>query len=429
MKNKKLLIIGIPITFVLIIATIVCLILMNQKSKVITIDINPSIELTITKGKVKAKALSEDGNEFTREEWQNKELDEYLDRMVERAIDLHLTEEENITIILGMNKKEKEIENKIREAFERKDIHPNIIIPEITKEAQKEAKKHGITPAKAAYILEVVEENKKLHIEDLIEVSANDLNRMKESDLYCEEGFILRGDFCEKKVREENPQEGKVCPINYEEVNGQCYRSGLINEELYCLNGLQLENDKCVGEVVTDAKIKCTTGEYNVSTNQCESYTYSSEGTKYCGGDGGKISQKGTCTYPKPLINGGCPSPDVVIDGWCYNMIDGGSDYPNVTCPAGTVSYNQACYTKTSTNPTYYCEGKDKLKDNKCVSTEPRGAERKIICEAGFTSYEDRFCINYNDTKEYENGLVCDREAHLEENKCIFYEQIEPKQK
>ena len=95
----------------------------QKKTEIITIDINPSIELNIVNGKVKeVKALTEDGREFTREEWQGMKLEEYLDQMVKRVIELHLDEKQEITLILGTNKNTKKIKNSIKKAFQKKSI-------------------------------------------------------------------------------------------------------------------------------------------------------------------------------------------------------------------------------------------------------------------------------------------------------------------
>ncbi len=435
--KKKLIIIGTAVVAVALVAVLTCIIIINNNKKIvttITIDINPSIELGITKnGRVgKITALSKDGEEFARADCQGKKLEDYLDEMVQRTLDLHLAETREITIILGMDGNNKKIEDAIQKAFERKDISANIIIPTISEEARKEAETHNITPAKAAYILEIIASNEALHFEDLVEISARELNEMKESGLYCDQGYNLVEGMCDGKVKEESATEGKTCPSNYEKVGDKCYKSSVIREELSCENGQTLQVDKCTGEEAVAAKVKCDSGTYNASTGVCESYTFVSEGTKYCNGDG-KISQKGTCSYGKPLINGGCEGSDVVLDGMCYNMIDGGSDYALISCPSGTTgmdgSNGIACYKKSTTNPTYYCEGNAKLKDNKCSGPVTKDAIRKVVCDNGYTLVEDRVCVNYSEPTDMVFGLICPKESVLEGDKCVYYERVPAKKK
>ena len=435
MNKKKMIIIIISVILVLGIV-LGCLLFFSKKEslRTITIDINPSIELVLTKdNKVKKiTPLTEDGKEFTRDEWQGIKLDEYLDRVAERVVELHLDKDQEVVIILGMDKKDNKIEESIQKAFEKQKINANIIVPILTEKAKKEAKEHHITPAKAAYILDLISENEVLQFDDLKDVSAVVLNEMKETGLYCERGYTLLEGMCEGKIKEEDATEGDTCPQDYELVNGKCYKTYGVQEELYCENGFTLKGKMCSGEEVIEASRRCDTGTINEETKMCEDYTFVSEGTKYCNGDG-KISQKGTCSYGKPLINGGCIGSDVVIDGWCYNMIDGGSDYALINCPSGSSAYDgengRACYSKTTTSPTYYCEGKLQLNGTKCSGHVEKDANRKFSCLDGYTLLEDRVCINYQEEANTVIGLTCPKEARLENNKCSYYERIPAKEK
>ena len=206
----------------------------------------------------------------------------------------------------------------------------------------------------------------------------------------------------------------------------------MMNDEPYCSNGQTLKEGKCVGELITDAKSKCEVGEYNPTTDKCETLIYVSEGTKVCGGDDPRISEQGTCTYPKPMINGGCLENDVVINGWCYNMIDGGNNYPDLICPSGSKEANgsngRACYQVQQTEPIYYCNDLEKLDGKKCISNNPTEPEHKLTCNEGYTLYLDRMCVDYNNKTQLIDGYICNNERErLEDNKCITYEEIEAK--
>ena len=430
--KKKIIIIGI---IILIIGIILSFKIFKENYSIITLDINPSIELKVNRKDivVKATALNEDAIELI-DDLKNKNIDEVLTSISNEIIDKINNEDKEYIILLHVEGKLEtdKVSGKINEVFNERNKPVNIIVPIITKEDEKKSKKLNITPAKAAYLKEVTETNDNLKIEDLIEKPVSELKEIKETGRYCDKGYTLEGDFCVKKISEEPAIKSQICPNGYQVIDGICYKNDGIKDEPYCTNGQTLKDNKCVGEITTEAKSKCEVGEYNSITDSCETLTYVSEGTKVCGGDNPLISQQGTCTYPKPMINGGCVENDVVINGWCYNMIDGGSDYPNLICPSGseeaTGSNGRACYKKTSSTPTNYCNNGERLEGKKCISNKPTVPEYKITCAEGYESYLDRMCVDYNNKTSLIEGYICNNEkARLQDNKCILYEEIESK--
>lgn len=431
--KKKIIIIGI---IILIIGIFLSFKIFKEKYSIITLDINPSIEIKVDSKDivVEVKALNEDANELISDNLKNKNIDEVLTSISNEIIDKINNEDKEYIILLHVEGKLEtdKVSGKINEVFNERNKPVNIIVPIITKEDEKKSKKLNITPAKAAFLKEVTESNENLKIEELASKPVNELKEIKETGRYCDTGYTLEGDFCVKKIGEEQAIKTKICPKDYNEIDGTCYKTDSFNEELYCTNGQTLKDNKCIGEVITEAKSKCEVGEYNPITDKCETLVYVSEGTKVCGGDNPRISQQGTCTYPKPMINGGCVENDVVINGWCYNMIDGGSDYPNLICPSGSEasigSNGRACYKKTSTPPTYYCNEEERLEGKNCISNKPSEPEHKITCSEGYTSYYDRMCVNYNNKTSLIDGYKCSKEeAKLKDDKCILYEVIEAK--
>ena len=429
MKKKIILILLIGILFIKFV-------FLKEKYSTITLDINPSIELKVNNKDIviEIKALNEDAKELISNDLKNKNIDEVITNISNEIMDKIDNEDKEYIILLHVDGiiKTDRINGKITEVFDERQKKVNVIVPTITKKDEKEAKKLNITPAKAAFLKEVTESNDNLKIEELANKPVNELKEIKETGRYCDFGYTLEGDFCVKKIGEETAIKSKMCPKDYNEIDGTCYKTDGFNEELYCTNGQVLKDNKCVGEVYSEAKIKCEEGEYNLETEKCETLIYASEGTKKCGGDNPRISEQGTCTYPKPTINGGCIGNDVVINGWCYNMIDGGSDYPNLICPNGTEAAigtnGRACYKKSVTEPTYYCNEEERLAGKKCISDKPTEPDHKIICNEGYTSYYDRMCVDYNNKTSLIDGYMCEnKHARLEDNKCIIYEETEAK--
>ena len=408
----------------------------SDKPYMVTLDINPTIELEVEGMKV--NRINPEGNEawaLIDRDFEGKSLTEVFDEMFKHLKEQgYLDENDDITIIVGIEENEqnirsdkKTIEDYLRECGAKKNISLTIIQPEITEEAKKAAEEHGVTPAKAAVILETLEGNEELNFEDIKEKSARELKDMKETGLYCDLGYTLRGDKCEKRERDEAPKEGKTCPETYEEIKGKCYKIGPSNHEPSCKEG-ELKEDKCVITEEVAATAKCSEGTYNSKTKKCEKLTYAGEGEKKCSGDNPKISAKGTCTYPKPTINGGCEGSDQLIDGWCYNMKDGGDQYPTVTCPSGQTVKDGKCYTSETSAATYTCS-KGELNGDKCKVETTKDPVLKVTCFNGLTSYKDRACIDYKNTVDYIVGLICPGGGRLEGDRCVYYDVVDAKGK
>ena len=52
-----------------------------------------------------------------------------------------------------------------------------------------------------------------------------------------------------------------------------------------------------------------------------------------------------------------------------------------------------------------------------------------LSCDDGYTNYLDRVCYNKNETIDYVTGLTCDKGGRLENDRCVFYEVIDAKEK
>ena len=448
MDKKKIIILVVALVVVIVGVLIVGLMKKGKEEDkveaVITLDINPSMELEITrKGKVaRINSLNEDSDGFIDHTLEGKPVEEVFYAIVKRAKDENLVENGELTIIVGMEKGNKNVEDKLREACNKNEIGSKIVVPKITEEARKEAKAYGVTPAKAAYILDVIGDNEELHFDDLMTKSSRELVEMKETGKYCDHDYVLRGDVCERAIREEKPEEGKTCPEGYEDVNGQCRKIGPFKDELYCEEGFTLSDGKCSGEVAEAAKATCTQGTYNSASGKCEESTKVGEATKKCPSSEQKLLDNGRCASPH--MGAHFDDPEGTIDpatecccgdtwvadssapgrGWCYSLPNGNDD-AIATCSTGTYK-DGACYSVTSTDATYSCSN-GTLKGNKCMVNKETKALTKHGCEKGYTLHQDRVCISDTETKDYIVGLTCTNEARLENEHCVYYEQVEAK--
>ena len=449
MDKKKIIILVVALVVVIVGVLVVGLFMKNGKDEdkvesVITLDINPSMELEITKkGKVASiQSLNEESDKFIDHSLEGKPVEEVFYAIVKKAKEEHLVEDGELTIIVGMEKSDKSIEDKLREACNKNEIGSKIVIPKITEEAKREAQGYGVTPAKAAYILEVIGDNEELHFDDLKNKSSRELMEMKETGKYCDHGYVLRGDVCEKVAKEEKPTEGKTCPEGYEDVNGQCRKIGPFKDELYCEEGFTLSDGKCSGEVAQAAKASCDKGTYNAGSGKCEESTKVGEGTKKCERSEDKLLANGRCASPKmgaqfddpegtivPATE--CCSGDTWVPdssspnrGWCYNM--SGDRDAVVTCPSGQTVKDGACYTVTTSDAKYSCSD-GTLNGSKCMVIKESKALTKHGCEEGYSLHQDRVCVSDTETKDYIVGYTCPNEARLEHESCVYYEQVEAK--
>ena len=453
MKKNYLIIIGI---FLILLGSIMTLLTINNKKKsnltTITIDINPSIELTINEKEIvtSIKALNSDAKSIISKNLKNKKLDVVFDSIVTNAIEQHYLDNDN-TVIVNVEGKISEtvITTQLQNKFEQHDYRVEIIVPKITKEDKKIAKKYNITPAKAAYINEATKKNKNIKLESLIDKPINEISEIKETGFYCEGGYFLEGDRCLKQIEVKETSIGPVCPDNYFDANGICYRGYQLYEKEGCLDGQTLKNGKCTGTKTIDALVKytCQTGELTKRSEipyrdlrdsgdpeqmMCMDKSTGQKPTLRCLLNPGHIMIDGACyNGPAPLINGGCPGSDLPINGWCYSK----DDEDQWQCPDGNIyEYSKGTnadlcpdtFTYTVASSSYYCESGYELVDNKCVTNKSSEPEMIRYCKDGHTLFEDRICLDYNDSTSFIEGDVCDYpNSRLENGKCIIYEEKE----
>lgn len=453
---KKKLIIPIIICLVIITGGIIYFLNNNRIVSSITLDINPSIIINLDKDNkvVNVKPLNNDAKDIISNKYNNKNLDEVFDLLITDIIDKGYNNDNNIDVILYTdgNIKNEDIANKIEFVFGKKDIHTEvIIIEEITKEDKELAKKYNISPAKASYIKSIKEDNEKVILEDLVNNSVSELKETKATGNYCNNGYILEGDWCLKEIEVTNAESGKVCPREYLEYEGICYlETPIVNtDKLYCREDFKLNGDKCNRTVSINAepvKYTCPSGEAMTNyeaglankndgiandivcvdatnakhpVSPCETH----DGTEY-------MVSGGVCYWHRaPVIAEGCPGK-IQVNGECWDnasniyICEGYNDGMTYT------SRNEYCkQTIKYLEPTvteYKCPSDYTLNGNKCLKEESEDAPHEQVCESGYTKVNNDRCINKSITIEKENGFVCSGEnTRLKGNKCIKYEMIE----
>lgn len=102
--KKKIIIIGI---IILIIGIILSFKIFKENYSIITLDINPSIELKVNRKDivVKTTALNEDANELISDNLKNKNIDEVLTSISNEIIDKINNEDKEYIILLHVEGK------------------------------------------------------------------------------------------------------------------------------------------------------------------------------------------------------------------------------------------------------------------------------------------------------------------------------------
>ena len=455
MKKRNIIFIIVGIT-ILIIGVIGYIAFNNRIISTITLDINPSIKINLNKKEkvVSIIPINKDAKNIIKRNLKGKSLDNVLDKIVNNITNEEYIDNDYVAIILytkGNIKKEK-VESTIQNSFNKNHIAVDIItIENITKEDVLLAKKYNISPAKASYIKSITEDNTNI-IEEISSKSVNEIRDTKETGKYCSKEYTLEGDWCIKEIKRISPTDGKVCPKEYYEYNGKCYEETEIEEtnNLVCRDEFNLENNECIRRISVPAvpvSYTCSVGEvrtkaevgdapYNSGpandpvcidpssithpVNVCE--LPASDPTE-------RMSYGGKCYWHRaPVIAEGCPGK-IQVNGSCWD------DATNIyLCPnsnnSNTKTKDDYCYViLNNIKPTpnsYKCDDDMTLNGDNCIKEEKEDAMHERFCKEGYTLLENDRCINFNETVDKENGLVCEGEdTKLKGNTCIVYEKIE----
>ena len=437
MKKKVL----IPIIVGVLVLGVILFLVFNKKAvSTITLDINPSIEISLDKNnKIKSVvALNESADFIISSDYEGLSLGALFYVLIDKIIDNNLVEDNNLSVILYTTGKidSKELSKTIELEFGKKDVHTEIIIVDkVTNEDIKLAKEYNVSPAKIAYIKSIIQDKENISIEDFANDSVSELEKSKKTGKYCDEGYILEDDWCLKEKERISATSGTYCPSGYNEYNGKCHEVIDANEtnNYKCNEGFKLIDNKCISETIYDAIGVCEKGEFK--DGYCIIKEYYGDAKEYCRiTPSTDLLYNGRCLGRKPTINGKCLGSDKLIGGYCYDTSPSSGYKADWVCPDGAFITNpdgslmnedKKCYHESKANPTsYYCEGEGVLEGKKCKTKTTENPQKEKTCPSGYISIEDGSrCINLKNIKEKESGLVCNQDnARLKDNVCVIYD-------
>lgn len=456
MEKKKIIPIIVAVVLLIGILGVVLYSYNNKVVSTITLDINPSVELNLTRNnRVKnVVALNEDAKDIVSSNLYGKSLDDVIESITNKVVELGYAEEGTVTILVSSDNKEinNSVNEKVTKSFEQKEVQAFVIVVDnITEEDKELAKKYNITPAKASYINSISKDIEEIDINDLIEKPVNELDETKKTGNYCDSGYSLEGDFCYKKIGEETPEDGFVCPRKTIEYNNKCYEEVGTEEteNLVCHDDFNLEGTECYRtheENAVPSKYSCSKGEAKTRLEAgltratdgdandivCVDLSNATHPVSPCElNDGTEWTKSGGKCYwhRAPVIASGCPGK-IQIGDMCWD------DASNVLICAGERdgkrynSRSEYCEKSVSyTDPTvteYKCENNNAtLSGNKCIVKEIEPAERERVCPSGYTMTDNR-CLNIDSPVEKVSGLEClSKDSRLVGNMCFLYEIVE----
>lgn len=232
-----------------------------------TLDVNPSVKVNVDNEDkvVNIKLLNQQAKDlFDENNLKGVDLDSSIEFIAKRFEEGKYINKDKLIVLFNItdSKKEKLVKDLLDKYLSDKSEELEIISPKITEEAKTKSIRYKITEAKAAYILELQKDNKKIDLSDLVNKPIDELYNMLQTGMYCDSEYNLKGDTCVKKIGEALSIEKQLCPEGYEEGEDACYRAEHVEISYSCEDGYTLDDNKCIkGEESKDAVISRTCPE------------------------------------------------------------------------------------------------------------------------------------------------------------------------
>lgn len=167
----------------------------NAIASVVSIDVNPSIQINVNKNRrvVSVEPMNEDAKDIIGDmNFKGTDLNVAINAILGSMISKgYLSEIANSILISVDNANQKEaaalqelLMNEVENILQSDTFKGAIIGQTIKDDAalRESAKQYGITMSKAQLINEIINQNTKLRFEDLVKLPINDLNLLKKSD-------------------------------------------------------------------------------------------------------------------------------------------------------------------------------------------------------------------------------------------------------
>ncbi len=179
MKNSLIVVL---IAFVLVIIS--CYIYYNNPVSYVSIDINPSIMLTINRFDrvIKVEGLNEDAKKLIENiKLYGVDIVLATEKITNKAVELgYLDKNLNDNVVLvsaycNNEEKRENLQQKFHDNLNKKGIRSFIVDTELTEEDAKKSNEYGVSEAKILFVKKAIEQNPELKFEDLIYLPAREI--------------------------------------------------------------------------------------------------------------------------------------------------------------------------------------------------------------------------------------------------------------
>ena len=242
--KRKCIIIGFVVLLFLTIILGIVLLSNNDKGKkdtkkdefdkkivsVLTIDVNPSIEINLNKDNVvvSVKALNDDSKKIVGDyNYEKETIEDVLSKLVTNLKENNYLNDDNNVILINVSTEDKKLSSMVEEVTNKvlteKEIKSEIVIQSVeeTDELKKIADENNITVSKAYYINEQIKDEEGLTFEDVKDVSISEIkekvNEIKEE---------------QAKKNETKIEENNVDQNNYSDNKGSIEKCHYVKENI-----------------------------------------------------------------------------------------------------------------------------------------------------------------------------------------------------
>lgn len=300
MNKKKIIIISIVILLIVLLSYVLFLIFKDDDasklvkgkgefdskvSSVLTVDVNPSIEIDLNKDNyvIRVIALNDDAKKIIEgKKLKKKSIDVALNILVKSLKENdYLSEEKNI-ILVNIDQDDEEFTKFVDEVFNKsikaENVSADLIVQHavVTDELYEKAKANGITVSKAYYLSEQIKNIEGLNIDDLKDVSLDEIDNKIEAF----------------KKENSKKNDDSTAENSNKDVNG-------LNDSSNTSSSSSSNNSQKTGSIS-----KCNNVPQNISIEKASQIAVSNRGGKY--GPGycdvrstdayGALSPDGTCS-------------------------------------------------------------------------------------------------------------------------------------
>ena len=188
---------------------------LNQVVTVVTIDINPSLSISLNYKNevVKVEGLNEDGKKLLKSEnFKGDDLEDAIEEIAELVVEKgYITKEDNhILINVEGNITKEEVVSTINREFKEENVECNVIVQDVNNDVKEKAEQYGISENKASYIESILKENKDVTFDELKDKSVSEINKFieeKEEQKRLEEEKKKQEEEKRKEEEEKKKQE------------------------------------------------------------------------------------------------------------------------------------------------------------------------------------------------------------------------------